>query len=267
MMSYYLLLASPRELNLSHRDRVSVLHALKHTTHPSALAPVVGLIESTLRNQLHPNFIRWTICNGNKPKVIFVRGVGTFFITFAVTMTILLCVSHVSRWWRIFCFIPYMMGITILIAAYQGLCMVLHHSGNKRSVRPWEEITVTSHKTSADSLETDLEAWPLPPKSSAGRPPSSTTTITTVEKAKSGLQKSRWLNTFGSRNKFEDESWIQIWKTRPLFRRIMEPTTRVHEEGIRIMQDHIVKQSKLWGLIAATFITVVVVAMPKGNRF
>lgn len=47
----------------------------------------------------------------------------------------------------------------------------------------------------------------------------------------------------------------------------MEPTTRVHEAGVRIMQDRIVKQSQFWGLIGATFITIVVVAMPRGNRF
>lgn len=34
VMRQYLAFTSPRELNLSHKDRALCLHALQHTTHP-----------------------------------------------------------------------------------------------------------------------------------------------------------------------------------------------------------------------------------------
>jgi hypothetical protein len=248
--SHYLAEGSPRELNLSHRDRVAVMKALKVTTHPSALAPVISLIEIALRNQSHPNFVRWTICNGNRPKVLFVRGMGTFFSTIAIALTITLCLSHLSRWWRIFVFIPYFMGITILTAAYKGLCILLHHNGNMRGVRPWEDITAPN-KDEEDAIDSKIEDEKSEYSDShEGHPP-----------------KSKWLDTFGSRNEFSNEPWVMRWKHRPFIQRFFEPTTKVYEEGIRIMQDTIVTQSQLLGLAGATIMTIGVTALPKGNYF
>ncbi|KAL8858743.1 MAG: hypothetical protein Q9178_004660 [Gyalolechia marmorata] len=65
VISHYIATESPRELNLSHKTRTTVLHALHHTTHPSAFSLVHDIVESTLRGQSHPNFIRWSICNGH----------------------------------------------------------------------------------------------------------------------------------------------------------------------------------------------------------
>ena len=66
IVNHYLAPGAPRELNLSHDDRATVLHALQYTTHPSAFNLVKIRLDATLRNQSHPNFVRWSICNGNK---------------------------------------------------------------------------------------------------------------------------------------------------------------------------------------------------------
>ena len=65
IVNHYLAPGAPRELNLSHDDRATVLRALQYTTHPSALNLVKRMLDTTLRNQSHPNFVRWSICNGN----------------------------------------------------------------------------------------------------------------------------------------------------------------------------------------------------------
>ena len=66
IVNHYLNPGAPRELNLSHDDRATVLQALQYTTHPSAFNLVKGMLDRVLRNQSHPNFIRWSICNGNR---------------------------------------------------------------------------------------------------------------------------------------------------------------------------------------------------------
>lgn len=252
-------MGAPRELNISGRDRDHVIDALKNTTHPSSLEGIASLVEIMLRNQSHPNFVRWTICNGNRPKVIFIRGMACLFLSIAITLTVILCLSSWSRWWRIFVFIPYFMGITILTAAYKGLCILLHHNGNMRSIRPWEDINDDSND-SPDVITLRAEEEMVDRK--GGSNPNSS-----VKSISSQTPKSKWLDTFGSKNEFGDEDWIKRWKNRPLIRRILEPTTKVHEQGIRIMQEKIVQQSQLWGLFGATIITLVVTAMPAGKYY
>lgn len=66
IMNHYLAAGAPRELNLSPKDRATVLSALRCTTHPSALNLVKIMLDTTLRKHAHPNFVRWSICNGNK---------------------------------------------------------------------------------------------------------------------------------------------------------------------------------------------------------
>jgi hypothetical protein len=254
--AHYIALGGPRELNLSHRDRVSTMNALQTTTHPSAFEHIASLIEITLRNQSHPNFVRWTICNGNRPKVVFIRGMGSLFTTIAITLTVVLCLSSWSRWWRIFVFIPYFMGITILTAAYKGICILLHHNGNMRSIRPWEDL-VNDNNGLPNSPEL---RYVEEGKGGESR-------ISQSESMSSHITKSKWLDTFGGRNEFENEDWIERWKNRPFIRRILEPTTKVYEDGIRILQETIVKQSQFWGLLGSTVMTVVVTAIPAGNYY
>jgi hypothetical protein len=223
--AHYIALGAPRELNISHCDRVSVMNALQTTTHPSAFEHIASLIEITLRNQSHPNFVRWTICNGNRPKVVFIRGMGCLFTIVAIALTVVLCLSSWSRWWRIFIFIPYFMGITILTAAYKGLCIMLHHNGNMRSIRPWEDLA-NDNQGSLNSLKLrDVE------EGKGGN-----IRISRSESMSSQIAKSKWLDTFGGQNEFGNEDWIERWKSRPFIRRILEPTTKVYEDGIRILK-------------------------------
>lgn len=124
IITIYLADKAPRQLNLAAKDLAATLHALEVTTHPTAFRNVIKTVEATLRNQSHPNFIRWTICNGNRPRVIFARGLGVFLIVAGLILGVLLCLSKAGRAWRVFTLLPLALGISTLIAAYKGMCVV-----------------------------------------------------------------------------------------------------------------------------------------------
>ena len=124
IISIYIADGSTRQLNLSSKERNQLLHALANTTHPSAFGPVIHTIEWSLRRQAHPNFIRWTICNGNRPRVIFARGLGVSTIALGIIAAIIITLSDAGRGWRVLTAILFMIGIATLIAAWKGMCVV-----------------------------------------------------------------------------------------------------------------------------------------------
>lgn len=124
IISIYIADGGARQLNLSSRERTALLHALQHTTHPSAFRDVITSVEWSLRCQAHPNFIRWTICNGNRPRVIFARGLGVGGIVGGIIAAILITLSNAGRAWRVLSFIGFFIGTATLIAAWKGMCVV-----------------------------------------------------------------------------------------------------------------------------------------------
>ena len=124
IISIYIADGAPRQLNLSSKERSALLHALAVTTHPSAFREVVHTVEWSLRHQAHPNFIRWTICNGNRPRVIFARGLGVSGIIGGIVAGILITLSTAGRGWRVLSAIGFVIGISTLIAAWKGMCVV-----------------------------------------------------------------------------------------------------------------------------------------------
>ncbi|KAF4304654.1 Regulator of G protein signaling superfamily [Botryosphaeria dothidea] len=140
VVAIYIADGGARQLNLSARERTALLRALAHTTHPSAFREVMLSVEWSLRCQAHPHFIRWTICNGNRPRVVFARGLGVFTILGGILMGILMALSNLARGYRALAAIPLVIGISTMIAAYKGMCVVLHGM-HHRHLRPWELFT------------------------------------------------------------------------------------------------------------------------------
>ncbi|KAL8996327.1 MAG: hypothetical protein Q9169_004127 [Polycauliona sp. 2 TL-2023] len=244
VISHYIATDSPRELNLSHKTRTFILHALQHTTHPSAFSTIRELVEDNLRGQSHPNFVRWSICNGNQPKVFLVRNLGIAHVLLALLLAVLLILSRTSRWWRIFCFPLFFLGFSIGIAAYKGLCLIIH-TGHARNLRPWEQF---GDSASLDSFDTDNEAG------------FSTDNLShrTSDLGKRG----RSMDTFGTSNSFDHEPWVEQYQKKPLLKRMYPKNTWIQDETIRILQDRIVWQSHLWSLMASVPLTVAIVAVP-----
>ncbi len=246
--SHYLVAGSPRELSISHKDRNAVLHALQHTTHPSAFFPIRDKLDSILRTEAHPNFIRWSICNGNKPRTIFLRCFGATVLTLGFLSAILLTLSSASRWWHIFVALAWWFGITNLIAAYKGLCILLHRR-RTRNVRPWEVCD------DEDGVNLIREG------------DGSSVNGSTVSYADT---KSRWpvkMEVFGSSNGSLRDYWMDKWQRKSLWRKIFDKKVKVHEQGLALIQDKIVRQAEAWALIITIPLTAGFVALPKGNLF
>ncbi|QSZ33286.1 hypothetical protein DSL72_002874 [Monilinia vaccinii-corymbosi] len=262
VMRHYLAFNSDRELNLSHKDRALCLHALQNTTHPSVFLPAVTITEATLRGQSHPNFIRWSICNGNQPRVFFVRTMGVSCSIIGFVMAILLVLSSKSRWWRIFAGLQWFLGITVLIAAYKGLCIIMHQSHN-RNLRPWEQIL--QHPTDEESGRYSDKI------SSQRRIQLATRSGDDPEKkmdSMSILERSS-LSSFGPKNSTEEfeEKWGSVYRKKSLVRKIFDKTTWTQDENLRLLQDKIVIGAIAWSLIITVPLTAIFVALPKGNYY
>ena len=206
------------------------------------------MVEASLRGQSHPNFIRWAICNGNKPRVLFVRNSGVAHIVAAVILSLLLVLSHISRWWRFFVFPLFFVGFDIGVAAYKGLCVIIHTS-HHRALRPWEQFSEEGSLTSFDGS----------PEEEANL--STDNMFNMTSRSRSCVS----LDTFGTSNSYSHELWVEKYQQKPLFKKIFTKSVFVQEQAMRLLQDRIVKQSHAWALIISVVLTALVVALPQAN--
>lgn len=203
------------------------------------------MVEATLRGQSHPNFIRWSICNGNKPRVVFVVNAGIAHVVLAVILAVLLILSHESRWWRLFVFPLFFCGFDIGVAAYKGLCVIIHTTHN-RALRPWEQFgdghSVSDFGDDEATLSTD-DVYSM------------------SHRSKKGIS----LDTFGTSNSYGHEIWVEKYKSKSVFRKVFARQVWVQDETIRLLQDRIVVQSHMWSALISVPLTALVVAIPRCN--
>ncbi|KAL8639637.1 MAG: hypothetical protein Q9228_003348 [Teloschistes exilis] len=246
IITHYIAPGSPRELNLSHKDRAAVLYALRRTTHPSAFLPIKKVLDMTLRNQSHPNFVRWSICNGNKPWTIFLRTFAVCNIAIGFAIAILLTLSHASRWYRMLAAFEWWFGITNLIAAYQGLCVLLLRR-HTREIRPWE-IDEQGRRYGSSDEEVGLRH----------------------SKILYEQTKSRWpvkMELFGPPNTWDHKNWMDRYGVKSIFKKTFEKEVPTQEHGLHFMQNKIVRQAEAWALIITIPLTIFFTALPKGNLY
>ncbi|KAI1379987.1 hypothetical protein F4677DRAFT_300957 [Hypoxylon crocopeplum] len=239
VIATYIMDSAPRQLNLSDREQKAAVQALAYTTHPSALRAVLRGVESTLRRQAHPNFIRWTICNGNPARVYFAQGLGAGLIALATAGALLTTLSSAGRGWRALYAIAWAAGIATLIAGCKGMCVVLHGL-HHRHVRPWE-LFESSPSSSPSVNESELE-----------------------DQSKG---KGNSFESFGSGNSYEDEPWVARYRRRNVVRRVFDREVWIQEPALRQVQDVIFVQSVLAALLGAGVLTAVFVAVPAGGFF
>lgn len=232
IITIYVADGAPRQLNLSARERTALLHALETTTHPSAFRNVIKTVEWTLRRQAHPNFIRWSICNGNRSRVIFARGLGISLILIGIIVGILITISSAGRGWRVMTLIPFLIGISTLIAAWKGMCVVLHGM-HHRHLRPWELF----------------EDQQFPRYSEEGLRSVSMESVSTKS------------------NSYEDEPWVATYGKRNIIRKIFDRETWIEEPALRQIQDTIFIQSLLGAFVASAVLVGIFCAVPHGNLF
>ncbi|TDZ46843.1 hypothetical protein CTRI78_v008927 [Colletotrichum trifolii] len=227
VIATYIMDGAPRQLNLSAKDRDATLHALAATTHPSACRIALKVVEDSLRKQAHPNFIRWSICNGNPARVFFARGLGVGLIVVAFVVAVLITLSHAGRGWRALAAIGWVLGISTLVAAYKGMCVVLHGM-HHRHVRPWELFV--DEESEEDRRKTSFES-------------------------------------FGSTNSFESEPWIVKYEKRNVVRKVFDREVWIEEPALRTIQDTIFLQAMLCALLIGGIFTAIFVAIPSRGFF
>lgn len=209
-----------------------MLHALQNTTHPSAFRDIITTVEWSLRCQAHPNFIRWTICNGNRPRVVFARGLGVGGIVGGLIAAIIVTLTNAHRAWRILSIIGFFIGISTLIAAWKGMCVVLHGM-HHRHLRPWELFSSDDEPAGYD-MKTD-----------------SYTTFASQD----------------SSNSYEDEPWVAKYEKRNIIRKVFDREVWIQEPALRQIQDTIFLQSILGALVLSIVIVGIFCAFPKGGYF
>ena len=210
-----------------------MLYALQNTTHPSAFRSVVTTVEYSLRKQAHPNFIRWTICNGNRPRVVFARGLGIAGILAGLIADLIITLSSAGRGWRVLPFAGWFIGIATLIAAWKGMCVVLHGM-HHRHLRPWELFA-----DDAEDFNDDKEMNTM----------SQDTLVS------------------NSTNSYEDEPWIPRYGKRNVIRKIFDREIWIKENALRQIQDTIFLQAMLGAFVLSAIFVGIFCAVPHGNLF
>ncbi|KAF3068990.1 hypothetical protein GL218_08018 [Daldinia childiae] len=237
LIAIYISDDAPRQLNLSSREQKGVIQALAYTTHPSAFRTIAKSIEDTLRRQAHPNFIRWTISNGNPARVAFARSlsVGTIFCT--TTGAIILTLSSAARGWRALFAIGWVLGIAALITSWKGMCVILHGL-HRRHVRPWELIDSAASCDESELCDRSRDAG-----------------------------EDRNFDSFSSSNSYKDEPWVARYERRGLLRKVFDREVWIQEPALRHIQDVIFVQALLGALLGAGVLTAVFVNVPAGRFF
>ena len=228
---------APRQLNLSAWEQKVAVQALSYTTHPSALQALINIIEPSLRHQAHPNFVRWSICNGNPPRVFFARFLGVFLTFAGFAVAIVLTLSSVGRGYRALAAIPWVLGISTLVAAYKGMCVVLHGL-HHRHIRPWE------------LFEQDGEALDSFSYGSSSS-----------KAAKNSF------DSFDSCNSYEDEPWVVKYQKRNIVRKVFDSEIWIEEPALRQIQDTIFIQALIAGAVIGGIFTLIFVLVPGGGLF
>lgn len=75
------------------------------------------------------------------------------------------------------------------------------------------------------------------------------------------------MQTFGPKNSFDDAAWTENYQKKPLIRKVFDKSTWTQDETLRVLQDKIVLGANIWALMITMPLTVIFVALPKGNFF
>lgn len=245
IIAAYIASDGARCLNLSDKESAKLLRALSFTTHPSAFREVIGTIEWTLRHQAHPNFIRYTICNGNRPRVIFARGLGFGGIVGGLVCAIILTLSSAGRGWRALSAMGFFIGIATLIAAWKGMCVVSSITFIVSArIDPYEVLHGMHHR--------HLRPWEL--------------FATEEELNESGMKKDS-LDSLASNRSFENEPWVAKYEKRNMIRKVFDREVWIQEPALRQIQDTIFLQAILGALILSGVALAIFLPLPKGSYF
>ncbi|EHL03693.1 hypothetical protein M7I_0339 [Glarea lozoyensis 74030] len=160
------------------------------------------------------------------------------------------------------------------VAAYKGLCVIMYFS-HSRALRPWEqnldeELTDVEVDRRGSSASDQRGAQ----VSSSDGPQSQTppdyvdSNATTQEDSQQGYSRPTSMRSFGPKNSYyENANWKSRYERKSLFRKIFDRETYTQDPALKFLQDRIIIGAVIWAVIITIPLTVVFVALPKGNYY
>ncbi|KAK8025569.1 hypothetical protein PG990_003392 [Apiospora arundinis] len=261
IVRHYISTSGPRQLNLTHADRIACIQAVEQTTHPSALLPAFTAAEALLKGQCHPNFVRWSISNSSRPRVIFARVLAAVLISLGFALNAALILSSLSRYLRLAPSLLWPMGFVFLLASRHGICVILHWN-YKRNLRPWEQFADEDFTSSSDEKTSSTN----PGDKKKKKRTSSSSSVTSVASI-DPLRKPS-LQSLGSANDvFDSEPWVGAYQQKSTWRKIFEVSITTQNEHVRAMQSRIVRRALLWGGLISLALTAGAVCAPELGLF
>lgn len=156
-----------------------------------------------------------------------------------------------------------------MVCAYKGLCVILHIS-HSRCLRPWEETfdELELAQSEAERRDSTASVLQLPQHSKGLGYESSSGSMNDLESGSGGFSSRSSLRTFGPKNDgWESESWVEEYRSKVLLRKVFDRSVWTKNETLRVLQDRIVIGANFWALVVTIPLTVVFVALPKGNYY
>ncbi|KAI1858577.1 hypothetical protein JX265_010670 [Neoarthrinium moseri] len=264
VVRHYISTGGPRQLNLTHQDRTACIDAVHQTTHPSALLPAFAAAEAILRGQCHPNFIKWSIANSNRPRVVFVRGLAATLILLGFVLDALLVLSGLNPLLRLTAAPLWCAGLSFLIASRHGLCIILH-CNYKRNLRPWEQFS-DDDVGSVSDMDEKAEALEDDSKEDVHRHKRTGTNLSVGSSRTDPLRKQS-LQSFGAPNTFDAEPWVGLYHEKPLWKRVFDVSVMTQNKHLRAIQDRIVFKAILGGSFLALAMAAGSIFIPSADLF
>lgn len=258
IVRHYISITGPRKLNLTYQDRAACMHALQHTTHPSAFLPVFLAAETALRGHSHPNFIRWSIRNINRPRILFARAIGALLIAIAVVLDIILILSNFHRLTRISALPFWYVGLYILLIEGRGISSTLYMN-RKRHLRPWEEALAADLESTQPEVRNEQAESRSPTDSSEHKTQDIATQVDRPKKES--------FQPLGPANDFENQPWVRSYQEKPFWRKVFGVHVVNHNRHIRALQDRVVFTALLLAGFLVVVLTLGSVLIPSGNFF
>ncbi|KAK8094600.1 hypothetical protein PG997_001285, partial [Apiospora hydei] len=247
IVRHYISTSGPRQLNLTHTDRIACIQAVEQTTHPSALLPAFIAAETLLKGQCHPNFVQWSVSNSSRPRVVFARWLAAP-VPEADTVDILVHGLHLplriaAR--RLRHLALELQAEPAAVGAVLGRGLYLLPSYGDEDDKP---LTDTS----------DDEKRPSSSSSSSFFPATRTGSIDPLRKP--GVQD----QSLGPANDvFGSEPWVDRYQQKSTWRKIFDVSITVQNRHVRAMQDRIVRRAVLWSGLLSLAVTAGAVSAPK----
>lgn len=270
IIKQYITDKAPRRLKISDEDLAACQKAASLTTHPSALLRAFTAAEDLLKSDCYPRFVLNSQRNANKSRLVFVRVIAFTVIMIGFLANQVLVLSSLSQFYRVLSIILWWPGFTTLIAAIQGLCLILQLR-SLRQLRPWEQELL-------DDVDTDGHAHELNSAAEVTTYISSDNDKRRSKQAARGmaiqvtsrLSSSRnddplrkpSMQTFGPANKYRRRAFVKAYKSKPMVRKIWDDAVKTRNRNIKMLQDRTLFLSICWGGAVSSVLTVVSLFIP-----